>query len=161
MIHGWEDRLRFGEEHEGYLDAALLRHGCQQIRPATMDEQHEGIDRHVLSGSRWRTVQYKSDSKVQKYKNCFIEVAHIGKYNSLGWACRLGAEWILYYDVVGNTAYLIASDKIQSALMDWAMAYPTRPARNENYITLGITVPLAIVQAIAIKAVPDIQRKAA
>jgi hypothetical protein len=160
--HKWQARLAVGEEHERHLDAMVMRMGCVELRAATMAEQKRGIDRHVKRPTgEWVSVQYKTDDQVQRWQNCFVEIAHIGNYNALGWACTLEAQWLLYWDLAADGAYLLSRQQIKDGLLDWVRQYPIGKAHNDNYVTLGIRVPLAIVQHIALRTIHDVKKLAA
>lgn len=126
------------------------------IRPATMDEQRAGIDRHF---TRRRddvqfTVEYKTDHTAGRTGNAFVETISVDTQGKAGWAITSKAQLLIYYVPTSGAVYVIEFRRLRSALRTWQQRYPQRAIPNNGYETHGYLVPLMEFEKIAIQVLP-------
>lgn len=145
-------QLRKGEAAEQYLDSFFLHRFA--VRPATPDEQRQGIDRGFkrLSDGKEFKVEYKADETAAKTGNAFVETMSVDTANKPGWALTCQADFILYYIVGTGRVYILRPKDIQERLEQWAQ-YPERHIPNGTYHTIGLLVPLDEFERAAVRIV--------
>lgn len=115
-----------------------------EVRPATPQEQRQGIDRiltHRQTGQRL-AVEYKTDYKADRTGNAFIETISVDTAGKAGWAYKSQAAYLVYYIPGDGLIYVISLEVLRRELAGWVQAYPHRTAQNPEYATHGVLVPL-------------------
>lgn len=150
-MYDFATQLKKGEEYERKLDEFFSQFDIT-IRPATMEEQRQGIDRfftHRLTGSV-DAMEYKADSLAGKTGNAFIETISVDTTNKPGWAVASKARYVAYLVTEPEAIYLVSLRSLRDALVHWKLKYPTRVAQNDGYKTHGVLVPLLELERIAV-----------
>lgn len=141
MTYDFDHQLAEGEEGEAYLDAFFRERG-HTIRPATHDEQRQGIDRvFTAPDGRVARVEYKTDFLAAKTGNAFVETVSVDRHGKMGWALTSQADTLIYY-LPGKVIYVLPFMSLRWALPTWIRDYPAKSAQNRDYATHGILVPL-------------------
>jgi hypothetical protein len=151
ITYDFPTQLAEGQAHELHLDEFFKQFNVE-IRPATMDEQRQGIDRFFQferTGSV-DSVEYKADSIAGKTGNAFIETVSVDATNKPGWAVASKAQYLVYLVTEPETIYLITMAQIRSHLPRWQQQYPTKAAQNNGYRTWGVVVPVSELERIAV-----------
>ena len=151
VTYDFNEQLAEGQAYELRLDNHFRRFNIE-IRPATMDEQRQGIDRfftHRTTG-KVDTMEYKADSLAGRTGNAFIETISVDTTGKPGWAVASRARYLAYMVTEPETIYLIDMRALRAALPVWQAKYPTRQAQNNGYRTHGVLVPLHELERIAI-----------
>ncbi len=150
MTYDFAHQLAEGEEGEAFLDAFFRARG-QTIRPATPDEQRQGIDRvFTTPGGDESRVEYKTDYLAAKTGNAFVETISVDTQGKMGWALTARADYLIYY-LPGRAIYVLPFLSLRWALPGWIRDYPTRSAQNNGYATHGVLVPLEEVAQLAMQ----------
>ena len=119
------------------------------LRTVTLDDEFRGIDRFVVADDgREVSVEYKVDEQWRKTRNAFIEVVSNAKTNRPGWALSCQSTWLLYF-LTPERVLVCLMAKLRRQVPRWRQRFPTKPAHNDGYDTLGICVPLTFVEAVA------------
>ena len=133
----WAPRL------DAWLELAYV------VREATTEEQWRGMDRVVADGERTYTIDYKCDERWARTGNVFVEITSNQQTGRQGWALTSEAEWLLYF-LTPSRVLLLRFETLRRELTTWQRSYPIRTARNEEgYNTIGVCVPVPIVEGIA------------
>lgn len=139
--YDFDTQLRRGQNGEAELDAWFGR--TFVIRPATREEQRQGIDRWFTdrrSGERL-SVEYKTDWTASRTGNVFVETVSVDTAGKPGWAVSSRAEWLVYFLPDDGLAYVIPFADLRRALPRFERDYPTRRIANRGYHTVGLLVP--------------------
>ena len=161
MIHEFDSDLARGKRWERELDEFFVREYGYQIRPATKEEEHRGIDRWFKNAKENFSVEYKGDERAGTTGNAFPETGHLGPdYAKRGWVYYTEASWIVYYIVGQGKAYILRPATLRKVIDEWIAAYQVKVARNKHYWTYGVVVPLSVFERQA-ELTLDIQRAAA
>jgi hypothetical protein len=119
------------------------------VREATTAEQWRGIDRVAADGDGEHTIDYKCDLAWARTRNCFIEHTSNAQTGRPGWALTSEADWLLYF-LIPDRVLVLTFVMLRRHLLRWQQVYPTRRAKNEEgYDTLGLCVPVSIVEHVA------------
>lgn len=149
-VYQWQKQLKIGLAHEAVLDEYYSR--GYNITEATPDQQRMGIDR-IFSEKKPNglvfSVDYKSDDKAFKTRNAFIEIVSVNRTGKKGWALASLAQIIIYYIPQASTTYWVGALTLKKAVRHWINEYPMVSARNGDYDTEGLLVPMS---ALAEKA---------
>lgn len=140
--HDFGDKLKEGQRAEAFLDRFFSRDYF--IAPTTRAEQRQGIDRWFTrrtSGARF-AVEYKSDKAASRTGNAFVETTSVDTAGKAGWAFTSHADVLVYYLPDDELLYVLTMPKLRAVLPTWIAGYPKRPARNREYNTWGLCVPL-------------------
>lgn len=151
VTYDFKEKLAEGQAYERRLDNHFRRFNID-IRPATMEEQHQGIDRfftHRPTGAV-DAMEYKADSLAGKTGNAFVETISVDTTGKPGWAIASEARYLVYLVTEPETIYLIAMSRLRAALPAWQAQYRTASAANDGYRTHGVLVPLHELEKIAI-----------
>ena len=142
-VHDFGESLSRGEGGEDLLDSFFSK--WYDIKPATREEQRQGIDRHFtrLDTGDHSLVEYKTDWKASETGNAFIETVSVDTADKAGWAHTSKADWLVYFLPNSKVIYIAPFGKLREALPEWLATYPVRPAINRGYNTHGVLVPLA------------------
>lgn len=146
-------QLKQGEAAERYLDSLFDDEFA--IRPATRQQQRQGIDRIFTrrrDGKEYR-IEYKADKTAAKTGNAFVETVSVDTYNKPGWARTCQSDYIFYYIVGVGPVYILRPADIQKRLQRWANQYQERRIQNNGYQTVGILVPLDEFEKAAVQVV--------
>lgn len=125
------------------LDAWLRE--SYEVREATVAEQWRGIDRVVVAESGLVTLDYKCDERAQQTGRLFIETVSNSVSRRPGWVHTSHADWLVYF-VVPDAVWMFQFARVRQMLPRWLCTYGERSARNLDYATLGVCVPMAVVR---------------
>lgn len=139
-MYRFGEQKRKGAEVEKLLDAWFGRTYDFEVRPATPEQQRQGIDR-VFIGKDGKsvTVEYKADWTAHTSGNAFIEV---GVSDGPGWALNSQADLILYYLPQRREGYWLTPRHLRRMLTERWQGYPRKIVHNPRYIVTGVLVPL-------------------
>lgn len=147
-------QLKKGEAAERYLDSLFEDEFA--IRPATRQQQRQGIDRIFTrrSDGREYRIEYKADKTAARTGNAFVETVSVDTYSKPGWAYTCRSDYIFYYVVGDGPVYILKPADIKRRLDRWAAQYEKRRIPNSGYHTEGLLVPLEEFEKMAIQIVP-------
>lgn len=147
--YNFDDQLAHGEQGEAFLDRFFSR--WFRIKPAALEEQRHGIDRHFhhLKSHEDFTVEYKTDSMAARTGNAFIETISVDTEQKAGWAFTSQADMLLYYVPGKATVYILKMTAIRARLPIWMTTYDLREVPNHGYHTHGLLVPLEELEQVA------------
>lgn len=154
MKYSLRRQLEKGERWEKYLDSLFVDNFS--IRPATRQQQRQGIDRiftHKLWGTEYR-IEYKADKTAARTGNAFIETTSVDTWNKPGWALTCQSDFLIYYIVGIGPAYILRPRDIKANVSEWQGRYPERKIPNKGYHTVGLLVPLAELERFAVAVHP-------
>jgi hypothetical protein len=158
MIHSFSERLAYSQSYEERLEA-LYRH----VYPHMIDTcyvdslkwQQRGIDRVVVFDG----YTYRFDEKIRTgpWKDVLLELWSVWKgvghpHNRVGWAAdkHKVCDYILYVYADQNRARIFSYPSLRNAFLthcwDWNKKYKQRHAKNKNYWTCNIPVPLDVLR---------------
>lgn len=143
-------QLAKGEHSEAILDSVFNRDYA--IARVNMDMQRKGIDR-IFTHRRTRAVlnvEYKTDWTASRTHNAFVETVSVDTQNKPGWAVTSQADILIYYVPGDEIVYVIRLGVLRGKLDDWRK-FPTRRIPNDGYHTVGLLVPLAEFERIAVE----------
>jgi hypothetical protein len=114
--YNFDDQLSRGELGEALLDRFFAQ--WFRIKPATPEEQRQGIDRHFhhLKSHQEFTVEYKTDSLASRTGNAFIETVSVDTEQKAGWAFTSQADMLLYYVPGKRVVYVLKMAAIRTRL---------------------------------------------
>lgn len=157
MATKFSECLEQGAQGETILDNFFRQH--YHIRPATQEEQKQGIDRVFKHRKKLYnlTIEYKTDSRAADTRNACLEVAkHLDPYKE-GWALTCEADYLIYYVPGIKKGFVIQPEVLRMHLNAWLIAYKLRIVKSEgiyqNYQTQCLIVPLWELENIAVKVV--------
>lgn len=117
--------------------------------------QMAGIDRSiVLDTSKQILVDEKVRGRNKKtgkvYRDISLEHISNDKTGALGWVCKpLACDYIAYAIAPLGLCYILPVNQLQIAWSknkeEWIQAYKERPAKNRNYNTWFVPVPVNVV----------------
>jgi hypothetical protein len=145
----FQAQLDKGEQAEAQLDRYFAE--WLHIRPATRDEQRQGIDRIYTDRCTGNTlkVEYKTDWTAGRTGNAFVETISVDTTNKPGWAYTSKADVLVYYVPGDELIYWIRFADLRRHLVRWAQKYEARKIPNRGYHTHGLLVPLSEFERIA------------
>ena len=151
VTYDFKEQLAEGQAYERRLDQHFSQFNIE-IRPATMDEQRQGIDRYFTHRTTGKVdaMEYKADSLAGRTVNAFIETISVDTTGKPGWAVASKARYLVYLVTEPETIYLIDMRALHVALPVWKARYPVRQAQNFGYRTHGVLVPLHELERISI-----------
>ena len=142
-----------GTEAEAVLDRWVDQ--FYRLRPATMAQQRQGIDRqatHRLTGRQF-TLEYKADGRAYATGNAFVETLSVAP-DKPGWAVTCTADHILYW-VRNGGLYICRPIALRAHLPEWRRTCEPRSITNRGYSTKGLLVPLAQFSAASDLFIPE------
>lgn len=145
-MHDFKQSLAKGEEAEKLVLHWLEKH--RQVRPATREEQRQGIDLLVTTA-----VEVKLDTRWQETGNAFIETVSVDTSGKAGWAETSQAD-VLLYILYPEEVLQIGLSRLRAVLDRWKARYRQARASNAGYDTLGLIVPVEELRKVADKITP-------
>lgn len=159
MKTDFKECLERGVQGERILDRYFRKNYDYDIRPATKQEQKQGIDRiftHKNKQYQLR-IEYKTDDRAHETGNACLEMAKNLKPYLPGWAETCSADYLIYYVPGRSKAFIIQPEALKLYLPAWLIAHPLRIVKSQgiyqNYQTQCLLVPLRQIEAISAKVV--------
>lgn len=155
MLYDFQEQLKKGQTGESLIAAYFSEQF--EVIPATDAQQRQGIDFTFVDRRTGKslTVQVKTDEKAEITGNAFLETISVDKSGGCqqkqGWIFTSVATWLLYYLPQTSKLYIFELDALRAKMPSFAKQYPTKTARNHNYNTHGICVPLKDLSELATK----------
>lgn len=151
-MYAFKEQLAKGEKSENKLDHFFSQ--WYTIQPVGMDKQRQGIDRIFTNKETGviSKIEYKTDWTAGKTHNAFVETISVDTANKPGWAHSSQADYLFYYVPGDELIYIITFAKLREQMHRWH-GFPTRAIPNNGYKTIGILVPLAEFERIAIEVI--------
>lgn len=153
----FKECLERGVQGEALLDRHFRQY--YYIRPATKQEQKQGIDRiftHKNKHYQLR-IEYKTDDRAAQTGNACLEVAKNLNPYLPGWVHTCSADFLIYFVPGLNRAFVIQPEALHLHINAWLIAYKLRIVRSEgiyqNYQTQCLIVPLRELENIAARVV--------
>jgi hypothetical protein len=146
-VYDFDDQLLRGERGEAFLDAFFEARG-HYIQKATLGQQRLGIDRVFLKDDKVIQVEYKTDLIAHRSGRMFIETISRDTDGKQGWALTSRADMLVYFVPGTKTVYVVTPEALREYLPVWQEAYPTRSARNVDYATHGVLVPVEVFEQV-------------
>ncbi len=149
MTYTFNAQKARGDAGELFLDRWFATD--YEVRPATRQEQRQGIDRffiHRQTGKRL-AVEYKTDYRAVETGNAFVETISVDTAGKAGWAHSSEAAYLIYYIPDDGLIYVLALEVLRRELPRWLREYPLRTAQNQGYATHGVLVPLDEFERLA------------
>ena len=151
--YDFQEQLKQGQKEERYLDSRFSK--WFTITPATMDEQRNGLDRWFDDGKRRMAIEYKADKVSQRTGNAFIETVSVQSTikTKPGWAYTSCSDYIMYYVLGLEVVYLLDTEELKTVIDSWCDKFPSRTVPNRGYSTIGILVPLDVLESFSTQAI--------
>ncbi len=151
-MYAFKEQLTKGEKSENKLDGFFSQ--WYDIHPVDMDKQRQGIDRIFTNKETGvvSKIEYKTDWTAGKTHNAFVETVSVDTANKPGWAHSSKADYLFYYVPGDELIYIIKFAALRGRMHQWK-GLPTRQIPNNGYKTIGILVPLAEFEKIAIEVI--------
>lgn len=153
MVHSFKESKRVGDAGEAALDIHFS--SKFDIEDVDMTQQKLGWDRiftHKERGTR-ASVEYKTDTQSHKTGNMFLEIWSNKESGKRGWAYTTTAQWLYYYVLGAAEVYIVSVPQLKLYLESWEKQFVKKSARNPNYSSEGMLVPLDIFKTIAYEVV--------
>lgn len=153
MVYDFYEQLKKGQVGEAIVASCFSDQF--EVIPATETQQRQGIDFIFISRKTGtpHTVQVKTDSKAVFTGNAFLETTSVDQSGGCplkyGWIFTSLATWLIYYLPQPAKIYIFELDTLRAQMPSFAKRYPTRTARNRDYNTHGICVPLTELSKFA------------
>lgn len=149
--HRFASSLAVGQRHEAELDAALKAQG-RVLESVSRDEQRSGIDRWMLHGGRWWSLEYKADVRAADTGNFALEVVSVlgdDGAAKAGWAVATPADYLLLYRPQHRTALVVPGPALCAWVRLELSSLRIRPVRNEGWWSLVALAPCGRIEALA------------
>lgn len=147
--HSFQASKKVGDMGEAQLDKFFSEKFT--IEDVDMTQQKLGWDRiftHKERGTR-ASVEYKTDTMSHKTNNIFVEIWSNKEAGKRGWAYTTTAQW-LYYFVTGlDEVFIVDVAKLKLYLENWQIQFKVKSARNPNYTSEGMLVPIDVFKSVA------------
>ena len=141
--------LRRGRRFGQMVYAAYRSQG---LRVAPSDGHTDwvfGIDATLYrDGEQHATIQVKGDERAADTGNLFLETVSVEHAGLEGGSFDTQAEWIIYVLPHLTVGWVFWTDQLQAAVREWQKHYPERQVQNDGWVTLGIAVPLHVVDRV-------------
>lgn len=147
-VHDFEERKATGEQYEMVLERFYSHE--YRITPVSITINRQGIDRIFtpLDGGKPFGVEFKADIQAARTGNICAETESSAGLKE-GWALTARAALLIYYLPPSHTAYEVPMERFRSRLPEWQVLFPTKIARNRDYNTVNVLVPLHHLKSIA------------
>lgn len=149
MQHSFQQSKKVGDAGEAALDRCFSKKF--DIEDVDLTQQKLGWDRvfvHKERGTR-ASVEYKTDTQSHKTGNAFIEIWSNKESGKRGWAYTTTAQWLYYYVLGTQEVLIIDVAKFKLYLENWQIQFKVKTARNPNYTSEGMLVPLEVLKSVA------------
>lgn len=152
MTYDFHQQMQQGDDGEAFLDTFFGEKGYT-IRPATREEQRQGIDREFTSPRTGKVskVEYKTDHTAARTGNAFIETVSVDIAGKMGWALTSQADILIYYIPPDGLIYVVPFMALHWEMPRWLRDFPPRAAPNRGYTTHGIIIPLRELEQHAMR----------
>jgi len=145
-VYEFDQQLRRGNDGEALLDAYLRAEFGYRIKPASRDQQRQGIDRLLFNDrGECRTVEYKTDTTAGRTGNLFIETVSGDAIGRSGWAYTCSATWLFLYVPNWGTVFVFQPIQLRALVRQWLNRYPVKAVANPDYYTYGVLVPRIVI----------------
>jgi hypothetical protein len=129
--------------------AEWLQDSGYVVTDATPEDEWRGIDVWTVDDSGERVgIDFKCDERWRTTGNVFVEVESNHQTGRLGCLLTSEARWILYF-LTPDRVLVCLTRVLRAAIPQWRLRYPQRPARNIGYDTIGLLVPVPVVERCA------------
>ena len=152
-MHNFINSKNIGDAGEAALD--LFFSNKFTIEEVNMTQQKLGWDRiftHKEDFTR-ASVEYKTDTQSHKTGNIFIEVWSNKEVDKRGWAYTTTAQWLYYYVLGTNEVFVVDVAKMKLYLNNWEKQFIKKSAKNPNYSSEGMLVPIEIFKSVAYEVI--------
>jgi hypothetical protein len=148
-MHSFNASKKVGDLGEQKLDEFFS--SKFDIEEVDMTQQKLGWDRifvHKERGTR-ASVEYKTDTLSHKTGNIFVEIWSNKEAEKRGWAYPTTAQWLYYYVTGLNQVFIVDVAQLKLYLENWQIQFKVKTARNPNYTSEGMLVPIEVFKTIA------------
>ena len=151
-IHDFQEQLAFSEtaSDEPFWDAVykkafpnMVSHmlGCGDV-----ESQRQGIDRIILLASG-RVLKIDEKKRKKEYDDILLEYVSVDTTGAPGWIEKdLAIDYLAYAFMQSERVYLFDWCMLRRAWLyhknAWLVHYKIPPARNDQYNTLSVAVPI-------------------
>lgn len=152
-MHTFNNSKKVGDAGEATLDKFFK--DKFNIEEVDISQQKLGWDRvftHLESGAR-ASVEYKTDTQSHKTGNIFIEIWSNKESGKRGWAYTTTAQWLYYYVLGAEEVYIVDVVKLKLYLKNWEKQFIIKGAKNPNYSSEGMLVPIEIFKSICYEVI--------
>lgn len=141
-VRTFTDQLAKGTAAEQTLDGWARNRFGAEPRPADMDDQRRGIDRHIEApdGTTY-TLEYKADGQGHRSGKAFIESISVDRTGKPGWLWTSQADYVVYWLSGDGRGWVITPANLQARAWDWTRRFPVKVSSNPSYHSYGILVP--------------------
>lgn len=150
----FDKQFKKGEKGENKLDKLFQERF--HIYSVPIELQKKGLDRLFIRKDDIKVfkIEYKTDFLSSHTGNAFIETCSIFRNRvckTKGWAYTSHADYIIYYIVGDEIVYIVPTDVIKDNVNIWKDKFGEKSARNRDYVTKGVPLPLTIFEKMAIQ----------
>lgn len=131
----------------------LHRHNqVDHLRVATRDEEVRAIDLVTIIDGKSVTIEVKTEFAASRTGNLCFEVisqARVKDRGVIGWGFKLDStDWITYILPETGDLYIFDTEKLQSWVIENYQSLRNFSARNPDYSTLGVLMPISRVEEL-------------
>jgi len=148
-MYDFQQQKDLGLKGEERLDFFFSR--WYDIKEVPFELQKEGIDRFYIPKRGEVTfpclIEYKTD--FHDTGNVFIETHSVirqGRPDVRGWLHTSKADWLIYYLVLHETAFVVDFGRLRIFTQEWKKTCQRRDCRNKDYKSSGLLVPIPVFQ---------------
>lgn len=138
----FEEQKAVGQSGESVLDHYLGNHYDLE-KPPLDSEIRWKFDRFLCSGKKRYTVEYKTDTIIERTGNLFIETVSNTETEAPGWALNSVAQVVCYLFEGNGRVLFLDMVRLRMSLPHWRARYSCRAVRQDDgSFTRGLLVPV-------------------
>lgn len=156
MIHDFNERLKYSEESsaESFWLAIYKKAFPNFVNfmpcPADTQSQRMGIDRIILLANG-KIIRIDEKKREKIYPDILLEFESNNVSGAVGWIEKdLFIDYLAYAFMESKTVYLFPWDLLRRTWIHykpaWIVKYKTIIAKNKNYSTSSVAVPIEVLQ---------------
>ncbi len=156
MIHDFKERLNYSEEAstESFWLAIYKKAFPNFVNfmpcPADSQSQRMGIDRVILLANG-KVIRIDEKKREKNYSDILLEFESNSVSRAVGWMEKdLFIDYLAYAFMESKTVYLFPWDLLRRTWIhyrtSWLKEYRIVSAKNKNYITSSVAIPIGVLQ---------------
>lgn len=153
--HDFKERLAYSERPSDesfwqcFYRQAFPNYLTSCPAPGDTDSQRSGIDR-VIVLTNGQLVRIDEKKRERTWNDFLLEYVSVDRTGAPGWIEKeLTIEYLAYAFMDTRKVYLLDWNSLRRAWVCygnvWKQRYPVRKARNRDYNTLSVAVPIPVV----------------
>lgn len=153
--HDFTERLAYSEQSSDetfwqcFYRQAFPNYLNSMPASGDTESQRRGIDRVILL-TNGELVRIDEKKRERTWNDFLLEYISVDRTGAPGWIEKeLAIDYLAYAFMDTRKVYLLDWKSLRRAWQcygdTWKLRYPTRKARNYNYTTLSVAVPIPVV----------------